>query len=184
MDGDEAGPREQFVQPEPPASQGGDVSFGNVRIVNQKGHLEGPRPYRHPGAYVSHADDADGFIRQLRSQEFEVVSPAVFFYRPVCLDGMADQGDHLSEDQLGDRNRIAAGHVRDPHFMFLGRVEIDSRWVYTDSGTRYDLEPASTPLHVLSGNLAFSADDGIHLRGFSFPAFRFDPRIHNHDLRP
>src|SRR3990167_8052619 len=143
MDGDEVGLREQFVQPEPPASQGGDVSFGNVRIVNHKRHLKGPRPY-------PHADDADGFIRQLRSQEFEVVSPAVFFYRPVCLDGMADQSDHLSEDQLGDRNRIAAGHVRDPHFMFLGCVEIDSRWVYTDSGTRYDLEPASTPLHVLS----------------------------------
>src|SRR3990172_1978809 len=110
--------------------------------------------------------------------------PMVLFYRPVCLDGMADQGDYLSEDQLGDRNRIAAGHVRDPHFMFLGCVEIDSGGVNADSGSRHDLEPASTPLHVLSGNLTLPADDGIPLRGFSFPAFRFDPRIHDHDLRP
>src|SRR5713226_704996 len=67
--------------------------------------------------------------------------------------------------------------------MLPSGIEIDSGWVDADAGARDDLEPAPTLLHVLSGNLAFSTDNGVHLRGFSLPAFRLDPGIYDHDLQ-
>jgi hypothetical protein len=69
--------------------------------------------------------------------------------------------------------------IGDPNSELLGRIEIDSRGVHTDTGSGNDLQTAGALLHMLSGDLAFSADHRIHATCLQFPPLLFKPGIYD-----
>jgi len=85
---DDIGFRQQLIQSHPLATQGGDMRFGNIRIVNETIHFERQRPERHSRADIAHTDNAKGFFSQLRSDELKVLAPTIFFYSLIRLEGV------------------------------------------------------------------------------------------------
>src|SRR5215831_1378191 len=58
---DNIGFPQQLIQPAPLTTQGCDMRFGNVRIVNENIHFERPRAERHSRSDIAYADNAEGF---------------------------------------------------------------------------------------------------------------------------
>ena len=46
-------------------------------------HFEGARAARPARADVPHADDAERLPAELAAEEFEIIAPAIFLYRPI-----------------------------------------------------------------------------------------------------
>ena len=160
------------------------MGLRDIRIVDEKSHLESASPERHARADVAHADDAERFAGELGADKSEIIAPAIIFYRAVGRMCMAHQRDHLAEGQLGDRHGVAARLIGHPNFEFPRRLQVDSRRIDADAGAGDDFQTPAALFHMFAGDLAFTADHRVDPRRFDIPALRLDPWVDHHQVNP